>query len=96
MRTQTHQRVFLHVGVHKSGTTHLQGELLRRRVALREAGVLYPGSESRMFRAALDVRANHHAWGLRRRDVRGDARGVVALGRGRACRARPRARRTGW
>jgi hypothetical protein len=71
MRTDTHQRVFLHVGVHKTGTTHLQGELLRHRVALREAGVLYPGSQNRMFRAAVEVRANHHAWGLRRRDVRG-------------------------
>jgi hypothetical protein len=71
MRTDMPQRVFLHVGVHKTGTTHLQGELLRHRVALREAGVLYPGSESRMFRAAVDVRASHRAWGLRRRDVRG-------------------------
>jgi hypothetical protein len=71
MRTDTHQRVFVHVGVHKTGTTHLQGELLRHRVALRDAGVLYPGSANLMFRAAVDVRANHRAWGLRRRDVRG-------------------------
>jgi hypothetical protein len=70
MRNDTH-RVFVHVGVHKTGTTHLQGELLRHRVALRESGVLYPGSENRMFRAAVDVRGSHHAWGLRRRDVRG-------------------------
>jgi hypothetical protein len=71
MRTETHQRVFLHVGVHRTGTTHLQGQLLRHRVALRHVGVLYPGSENRMFRAAVDVRASHRAWGLRRRDVRG-------------------------
>lgn len=71
MRTDTHQRVFLHVGVHRTGTAHLQAELLRHRVALREAGVLYPGSQNRMFRAAVDVRASHHAWGMRRRDVRG-------------------------
>jgi len=71
MNTVTRQRVLLHVGVHRTGTTHLQRELLRHRVALREAGVLYPGSQDRMFRAAVDVRATHRAWGLRRRDVRG-------------------------
>jgi hypothetical protein len=71
MRTDMHQRVFLHVGVHRTGTAHLQTELLRHRVGLREAGVLYPGSQNRMFRAAVDVRASHHAWGMRRRDVRG-------------------------
>lgn len=65
------QRVFLQVGVHKSGTPYLQASLFRHRVALREQGVLYPGAGSRMFLAAVDVRGTYRAWGLRRRDVRG-------------------------
>ena len=65
------QRVYLHIGVHRSGTSHLQSKLLRHRAALRDQGVLYPGSENRMFLAAVDVRGAWAAWGLRRRDVRG-------------------------
>jgi hypothetical protein len=65
------RRVHLHVGVHKSGTTHLQLMLVRHRAALREQGVLHPGAQSRMFLAAVDVRGTHRAWGLRARDVRG-------------------------
>ena len=65
------KRVYLHVGVHRSGTPHIQAMLLRHRAALREAGVLYPGAESRMFLAAVEVRGTQRAWGLRSRDVRG-------------------------
>ena len=70
-RDSNAQRVYLHVGVHKSGTTHLQLQLVRHRAALREQGVLYPGAQSRMFLAAVDVRGTHRAWGLRGREVRG-------------------------
>jgi hypothetical protein len=65
------QRVFLHVGVPKSGTTFLQASLTRNRTALRAAGVLYPGGEERMFLSALDVRGAHKAWGRRRAEVDG-------------------------
>src|ERR1700710_1741116 len=65
------KRVYLHVGVHKSGTPYLQSMLLRHRAALREAGVLYPGAGSRMLLAAVEVRGTHKGWGLRSRDVRG-------------------------
>jgi hypothetical protein len=65
------KRVYLHVGVHRSGTPYLQSMLLRHRAALREAGVLYPGVESRMFLAAVEVRGTHKGWGMRARDVRG-------------------------
>ncbi len=70
------KRVYLHVGVHRSGTPYLQSMLLRHRVALREAGVLYPGAESRMFLAAVEVRGTHRGWGLRGRDVRGSWDGL--------------------
>jgi hypothetical protein len=66
------QRVFVHVGVPKSGTTFLQSSLARNRAELRERGILYPaGDRDLMFRAALDVRGNHRAWGRRASDVEG-------------------------
>jgi hypothetical protein len=66
------RRVYVHVGVPKSGTTFLQGTLANRRKQLRAAGVLYPqvGPES-MFRAAVDVRRAHKSWGRDRSDVKG-------------------------
>jgi hypothetical protein len=36
------QRVFLHVGSPKTGTTYLQGVLWRNREALRRQGLLLP------------------------------------------------------
>lgn len=69
--TEAH-RVYLHVGVPKSGTTFLQSAMTRNRKALRAAGILYPeAGDEAMFRAALDVRGNHKAWGRTRSDVEG-------------------------
>ena len=65
------QRVYLHVGVPKSGTTFLQASLTANRTDLRGAGVLYPGGEERMFLAAVDVRGSHKAWGRKRSEVEG-------------------------
>ena len=50
-------RVFLHVGVPKSGTTYLQTTMWHNRPALRAQGVLYPGRR-RMdhFHACQDLR----------------------------------------
>lgn len=65
-------RVVLHVGLPKSGTTFLQHALRRNAEALADRGVLYPQTaDDVMFRAALDVRGNHKAWGRRRKDVAG-------------------------
>ncbi len=70
--SQRPKRVYLHVGVPKSGTTFLQATLAHNRAALLEDGVLYPRDEHDvMFRAALDVRGNHKRWGLRRAEVKG-------------------------
>ena len=53
------QRVYLHVGVPKSGTTFLQASLDENKKALKEAGVLYPsghlGSDAGHLDAVLDV-----------------------------------------
>ena len=65
------QRVYLHVGVPKSGTTFLQASLTENKRALKEAGVLYPSGHERMFLAAVDVRGAHKAWGRTRAEVNG-------------------------
>ena len=62
----------LHVGLPKSGTTHLQHSLAANAEALADRGVLYPQTaDDVMFRAALDVRGNHKAWGRPRSRVQG-------------------------
>ena len=40
------RRVFLHIGLHKTGTTYLQNVLRANRSQLAEQGVLYPGGEA--------------------------------------------------
>ena len=65
------QRVYVHVGVPKSGTTFLQASLDENKRALKEAGVLYPSGHERMFLAAVDVRGAHKAWGRARAEVDG-------------------------
>lgn len=57
MSTGSTQRVVVHVGTPKSGTTYLQDVMYYERAGLLEAGVLYPGDEARdHFRAAVDLR----------------------------------------
>lgn len=57
--------VYLHIGGPKTGTTYLQEVLWRNRMALRDGGVLYPGSRpDAHFRAAQDLLGqsfNNHA-----------------------------------
>lgn len=62
------ERVFLHVGAPKTGTTYLQALLAANRAALKSDGILYPRSVSDAHHTA--------AWDLRdtpaqRRDARG-------------------------
>ncbi len=65
------RRVFVHVGVPKSGTTFLQATLAQNAKAMHKAGVLSCGSREEMFLAALDVRRNHKAWGRQRDETKG-------------------------
>lgn len=52
------RRVFMHVGVAKTGTTYLQRILHGHRDVLRAAGLLYPGKRSGdQFMASIDLRA---------------------------------------
>lgn len=78
------QRVFLHVGVPKSGTTYLQTTMWHNRPALRAQGMLYPGSR-RMdhFHACQDLRSRRGPrpggpWDRLRDEVSGwDGTGLV-------------------
>src|SRR5690606_27597943 len=59
------QRLFLHVGLPKSGTSHLQRLLAENRPALREAGFVYPFVRREgMFHAAVELRGQESLWGL--------------------------------
>lgn len=65
-------RVVLHVGAPKSGTTFLQKAMWRHREALREAGFRFPGRNPReMFLAAIEVRETHQKWGFEQDALRG-------------------------
>src|SRR5918998_4134281 len=66
------QRVVLHVGLPKTGTTYLQGLLAAHRDELRIHGVLYPFLRpGGMFHAAVEVRGSHEKFGLDPRLVAG-------------------------
>ncbi|QWC84155.1 hypothetical protein KLP28_11130 [Nocardioidaceae bacterium] len=55
------QRVFLHVGTPKTGTTFLQRVLWAHKPRLRRAGLLLPGNgDGDHYRAAVDVRQEPH------------------------------------
>jgi hypothetical protein len=55
--TGSAQRVIIHVGTPKSGTTYLQDLMESSRAALLEGGVLYPGEHAAdHFRAAVDLK----------------------------------------
>jgi hypothetical protein len=73
------------VGLPKSGTTYLQHSLEANAAALGDRGVLLPrgrvGGDDLVFRAALDLRGTHKAWGRRRADVEGAWDQVCGLAR---------------
>ena len=71
------QRVVLHVGLPKTGTTYLQALLAGHRDQLREAGVLYPFLRpGAMFHGAVEVRGSHEKFGLTADEVRGTWRAL--------------------
>lgn len=59
------QRLSLHIGLPKSGTSYLQSVLAENRDALRKAGAVYPFVRPEaMFHAAVELRQQHELWGL--------------------------------
>jgi hypothetical protein len=69
------QKAFLHIGLPRSGGDLLDAGLRRHVGTLvddRGRSVRLPArSEMEMFNAAVDIRREHRAWGLRRKDVEG-------------------------
>lgn len=55
------KRVFLHIGLPKTGTTYVQGILRGNRSVLQKQGVLLPGGRGDHYRAYLDVKAMSNA-----------------------------------
>lgn len=54
--TEPVRRVYLHIGMPKSGTTYLQEKLWHNRTTLRDAGLCYPGDVKQAhFLAMLDL-----------------------------------------
>ncbi len=50
------ERVFLHIGLPKTGTTYLQRALWQNRSVLKDAGLLLPAHQRRHLLATLDLR----------------------------------------
>ena len=68
---------FLLVGVPHTGLPVLTAALEQHRDALGALGVRAPAkSDDEAFRAAVELRREHKAWGLRRRDVEGTWAGI--------------------
>jgi hypothetical protein len=66
------QQAFLVVGLPHAGVPVLVAALEQHRDALAAQGVRAPAkSVDQVFRAAVEVRREHRAWGLRRKDVEG-------------------------
>jgi hypothetical protein len=79
---------FLLVGMPHAGLPVLAAALDQHRDVLAEAGVRSPAkSADEVFRAAVELRREHRAWGLRRRDVEGTWAGICRRGLKHATRS---------
>ncbi|GAA1776318.1 hypothetical protein GCM10009795_022990 [Nocardioides hankookensis] len=66
------RKVYLHVGLPRSGAGFLAAALAEHAGALAEQGVQVPAaSADEMFRAAIEIRRDHRAWGYPRKAVEG-------------------------
>ncbi len=79
--SQAVNRVFIHIGVPKTGTTYLQGVLAANRGVLRKLGVLYPGPGQSHFLAAQDL-TQHLFMGRENPRVSGSWNRLVKQARG--------------
>lgn len=66
------RKAFVHIGLPHSGGGFLDSALALHEQALERAGVRRPMRKpDEMFRAAVEIRRDHRAWGYDRRDVEG-------------------------
>ncbi len=76
------QKLYFHLGLPKSGSTYLQTVLGNNRMALREAGHVYPFvRQEGMFHAAVEMAGAPARWGLRREDIDGTFAHLLRRGR---------------
>jgi hypothetical protein len=74
------RKAFLHVGLDDHSGNFLDAALERHQHALAALGVRRPGSSEEMFRAAIEIRREHRAWGYRRDEVEGAWAQICRLG----------------
>lgn len=76
------QRLYLHVGLPKSGSTYLQAVLGNNRQALREHGHVYPYvRQEGMFFAAVEMIGSADRWGLDPDEIGGTFAHLLRRGR---------------
>ena len=76
------QRLYLHVGLSKSGSTFLQSVLGSHRAELRDHGYVYPYvRQEAVFHAAVEMASNAAYWGLDEEEIRGTFAHLLRRGR---------------
>ena len=66
------RKAYLHIGLPRTGGGFLDSALTEHADALEAMGVRHPAiSTEEMFRAAIELRRDHRAWGYQRREVEG-------------------------
>lgn len=75
-------RLYLHVGLPKTGTTFLQAALRTHADALAQHGFCYPSlHDGAMFHAAVEMTGSHQRWGLAPEKIDGTFSALVEHGR---------------
>jgi hypothetical protein len=76
------ERLYLHVGLPKSGSTYLQSVLGNNRGELKEQSYIYPFvHQEGMFHAAVEMAGSPKRWGLEREQVQGTFESLLRRGR---------------
>jgi hypothetical protein len=75
------RKAFIHVGLPGGPGDFLEIALRRHAHALAALGVRNPASSDEMFRAAVEIRRDHRAWGFARSEVEGAWSGICRRGR---------------
>ncbi|HEU5038791.1 MAG TPA: hypothetical protein VFT70_17425 [Nocardioides sp.] len=71
------RKAFLHIGLPRTGAGFLDSALAQHADALEARGLRHPAiSTEEMFRAAIEIRRDHRAWGYQRREVEGTWAGI--------------------
>lgn len=66
------RKAYLHIGLPRTGGAFLSAALTQHAEALDALGVRHPArSAEELFRAAIEIRRDHRAWGYQRREVEG-------------------------